>query len=528
MEDRIVSDDQLDLEIDLSFLLSWWREIAVFTVLCVLLAGAVTQVLPRIYEAQSQVLILRRRTDVDFESRLSIETQGDTLTSTGPGAATYSDLVMNPVVAEDVRDRLDAMGADASVGPAALLRAVEAETKAGSDLLLINVRDADPARAAALATTWAEAYVAYVNQLYNEASTDYDAVVTQLSQRQAEYQTAQTALESFVALERISELERASAERTALVDRLQADRQVALTLLSDAPGSASVMSAYTDAVVSSRLFDSDQTGCESLVISQPDGMGDVVETTCPPAFSSGLERRLADLEADHRRLEQYRRQLADVELLWDQLQRGGDAASGVLAVALVKAQLLDVTRGLPAELSLQLQAGEAVTSAAQLADLEALEMVLVDAIANLEETIEEQAAALAEVSYGLEALDVTADPVGMRLTALQGEIQLLQADIERQTAEKMKLTLERDLAWESFTTLARKEAELRVSNELPASDVRLAAPAVVPSQPVSPRTMLIVAGAAATGLLLAVVGAFLLDHLDREPFFSRREDRSTP
>ena len=289
-----MSEDQLDLEIDLRFLLSWWREIALFTVLCVLAAGVVTQVLPRIYEAKSQVLILRRRTDVDFESQLNIETEGDALESAGPGTATYRDLVMNPVVAEDALRRLNGAWVDGSAGPAALLGMVEAETKAGSDLLLIKARNADPARAAAVATAWGEAYVVYVNQLYNEASADYDAVVTQLSQRQAEYQAAQTALESFVAEEQIAGLERVAEEKVALIDRLQADRQVALTMLSDAPGRASVKLAYTDAVVSDRLYGSEQAGCESLVLALPEEMGDVVETTCPPTFSVSLEKRLAE------------------------------------------------------------------------------------------------------------------------------------------------------------------------------------------------------------------------------------------
>ena len=216
-----------------------------------------------------------------------------------------------------------------------------------------------------------------------------------------------------------------------------------------------------------------------------------------------------------------------MSLLRSQLEQGGDAASGALAVALLKAQLLDVTRALPAELSLQLQASDGEASAVQQADLDALEVALKDALADLETAIADQTAALSEVSYGLETIQEAGDPVTDRLTALQGDVQVLKAEIERQTAQKEKLTLERDLAWDSYTTLARKEAELRVANELPASDVRLAAPAVVPSQPVSPRSMLILAGAAAAGLVIAVMGAFLLDRLDREPVFGRRREKQT-
>lgn len=102
-----MSEDQLDLEIDLSFLLEWWREIVLLTVVCVVVAGVVTQVLPKVYEAQSQVLILRRRSAVDLASNVSIETEGDALTSAGPGTATYADLVTSPAVAERALELLD-------------------------------------------------------------------------------------------------------------------------------------------------------------------------------------------------------------------------------------------------------------------------------------------------------------------------------------------------------------------------------------------------------------------------------------
>ena len=80
-----MAEDQLDYEIDLSFLLSWWREIAVFTVLCIVAAVAVTALMPRIYSAQARVLVLRRRTDVNLDSSLSI-TSADDLPAGGPGS----------------------------------------------------------------------------------------------------------------------------------------------------------------------------------------------------------------------------------------------------------------------------------------------------------------------------------------------------------------------------------------------------------------------------------------------------------
>ena len=215
-------------------------------------------------------------------------------------------------------------------------------------------------------------------------------------------------------------------------------------------------------------------------------------------FSMAIEERLAALQGDEQLLQQYHRQLADVTTMRDQLAGGGDAASGTLSVALLKAQLLDVERGLPAELSLQLPASSQ-DGTVQLADLDALKAVLTDAISRLQASVDEQTQSISQVSYGMDLVDQTNDPVTLRLTGLQTEVQDLQSQIEAQTSKKEQLTLTRDLAWDSYNTLARKEAELRIANDLPASEVRFAAPAATPIHPVSPKTNLILAAGAAGG-----------------------------
>ena len=170
---------------------------------------------------------------------------------------------------------------------------------------------------------------------------------------------------------------------------------------------------------------------------------------CDSSFSTAIEERLAALQDDEQLLQQYRRQLADVNTMRDQLAGGGDAASSTLSVALLKTQLLDVERGLPAELSLQLPASSQ-DSTVQLADLDALKAVLTDAISGLQVSVDEQTQAISQVSYGMDLVDQTDDPVTLRLTGLQTEVQDLQSQIEAQTSKKEQLTLTRDLAWDSY------------------------------------------------------------------------------
>lgn len=524
-----MTDEQLDLYIDLKPILRWWREIIALTLLCVLAAGVVSRLMTPMYEAQARVLLLRRRTDVNLDSRLEIVSEDGQVNSRTRTPATYMELVTSPAIAERVIEELSGTWLS-DINPSKLLSKVEAENVQNSDVLAVKVTDPDPARAAVIASAWAEVYVDYVNRLYSEPYADYQTVVGEVEKARTQYEAAQTALEAYIADDRMTELEGLIAEKTALIARLETDKQTALTTLVDPSGQGSVLSIYVDAALARRVFRPDvgEVGFPQnpgMVSESPVGLDSSnAAMPVPSGFSLALEGHLSNLGRDYRLAEQYRRQLGDVQALQQHLVEGGDPATTALAIALLKAQLLDVERGVPAELALELppsavDGGDAVT------DLQALETSLLTAIDVVEERIEEERAALSSAVYGADVLQGADDPVSAQLSALYAEVRTLTAEMETQASGKRKLELTRDVAWESYNTLARKEAELRIASELPATEVRFVAPAATPNSPVSPRTLVNIAIAGAAGFAVAVAGAFLLASLDYEPFFARREGR---
>ncbi|NOR82749.1 MAG: hypothetical protein GQ526_04575 [Ardenticatenales bacterium] len=82
---------------------------------------------------------------------------------------------------------------------------------------------------------------------------------------------------------------------------------------------------------------------------------------------------------------------------------------------------------------------------------------------------------------------------------------------------KKDLEQTRDLAWQTYTTLSTKEAELALASQSVESEIRFAAESVPPRTSEGSGTMTTVALAGAVGLMLAVGMAFLLDFLDQEP-----------
>ncbi|MFQ5595521.1 MAG: GumC family protein, partial [Anaerolineae bacterium] len=92
----------------------------------------------------------------------------------------------------------------------------------------------------------------------------------------------------------------------------------------------------------------------------------------------------------------------------------------------------------------------------------------------------------------------------------------LQSELERERARQKELTDTRDLTWDTYSSLRRKYAEVKVATEAPDLQVSIAMHADAPEKPVSPRKALNVALAGALGLMVGVFGAFFLEFLEGE------------
>jgi len=106
------------------------------------------------------------------------------------------------------------------------------------------------------------------------------------------------------------------------------------------------------------------------------------------------------------------------------------------------------------------------------------------------------------------------EPMTVAIDDLQDEINRLQGELEQENARKQELTAARDLAWETYNTLARKLAEVEIASQAMGTEVRFAVPAIEPEFPVAPRKRLNTLLASVVGCMLAVGVAFLIEYLD--------------
>ena len=201
---------------------------------------------------------------------------------------------------------------------------------------------------------------------------------------------------------------------------------------------------------------------------------------------------LSGLYSNKRRMQ---RLLDDAAALHDQVQTSGAQGSSTvsLAILMLKTEVFSGSDDLPTELQLQVQVlGDNADVDAQKADLAILTEVIGARILRLESAIEE-------------ALSM---PLPEGVEELQEHLRQLRSDAEGESAARRELVSSRDLAWETYSTLLTKAAELGVAAETEDVEVVFASPAVAPRAPLGRGVWFSVALGAVMGCALCVLALF--------------------
>jgi uncharacterized protein involved in exopolysaccharide biosynthesis len=199
--------------------------------------------------------------------------------------------------------------------------------------------------------------------------------------------------------------------------------------------------------------------------------------------------------------------LEDARAMRDHVRAGGEsaAASNSLALQLLKTQAFAVSAKLPVQLQVQTGAASlSATAAAQFADLDGLIGALEKRDIAVTTAIAVQSHALLSAQGGTPitaAATFTTPAASQMVAALQAQVRSMQSELEQEKATLLKLTQARELAWETHSTLANKQAEVTVAAAISGSEVRFAMPAVPPVNRSSSRTTPVLIAALA-GLLL--------------------------
>ena len=233
------------------------------------------------------------------------------------------------------------------------------------------------------------------------------------------------------------------------------------------------------------------------------------------------QQALADYYATKQKLD---RLIADARALREKLREGSASrpTANSLSILLLQANAFVASTNLPLQPFTGLPIQQPTDSFAQpssnpppqpLTSLPLQLQLSLDEMADWGSTVEEQ---LGDLDALISVLEARREEVGALIGegSLQQEILKLQEQLEREQACQRELTQARDLAWETYQTLARKEAEVQVATQVRDTEVRFAVPAVEPKYPVAPKKKLNIAIAGVLGLMVGVFGAFMAEYVE--------------
>ncbi len=472
---QLKTDEELiDLQPYLSILLKYWWIILGLTVVGSLFGALFISPRRLLYEARAKVIIVPSRSELSLEPKFrTVSDQAVAKADLVSRRDALVGLVRNAAIATQVINTLKDQLPTELRDPVVLVEMVNGQGGPG-DLIEIIVQADRSEWAALVANAWAVEYENYINQVYSgDAAKSKKEISQQVDKAKGDYESAQQALVDVLTQNRMDELKQQIEEKQNLVKSLEAARQ-------------SAFRKRTEAAV----------------------------------------KTLDDYYQTKLKLEQL---LADVKSLHMQIRQGGrdGYASNALAILLLKSGVY-ASSNIPGNLALQLSVPtvsetlDEITEAdvaRQLRDLQSMIDALQARLADLDQVISKLSQEMVSAQSDWMLPGYTGDrPFPQTIDTLQQEIRSLQAELEREQAKHRELVRARDLAWETYSTVARKLAELSVASDLTGTVVRRASPAIQPTKPLSDKQLRLrnVLTYGVIGLALSVTLALAVGYLRRE------------
>ncbi len=435
-----------------SLLASNWHLLVLGVIIAVLVSGIVLMVTPKRYVAEALVAPTIAQTFVQFGPNATTGPDLPVAAVSAERRQALVDLITSQTVESLVIQQLQGKLSAQELVPGALVQQIKGGTKPRSELISIQAEAASPQAAITLANTWLSAYVAQVNQLYaSPASTgDIDSLKGQTDQAFQAHTAAQTALEESLKSSHLEELNSQISDKASQVAILQSDYQ-------------------------------NGHFASSSATAQP-----VDVETARNDYRFAEVRTLNDLAQTLRRVDDA---AATAQLLL-QGQTDGQGSSTATALTLLRAQLAAIADGLPGQVQLQIPPGS--SSGDSIGELRAM-------VASLQHAREQVASEFQQKTASFETRRQ------QEMAQLHSDLRALRSAQEAESAQRQRLTLRRDLAWNTYTTLARTLQERTVANVKGQFEVQVASLASSATSKLAALTSILLA--AAGGLLLGGVVA---------------------
>lgn len=456
-------EDTIEIRPYIKYILQHGKWIALSAILAAVVTFTLIIIQPPLYAVEATVAVVPLRTEVQFDNRIqtlgdyelvgnTIQTRRDALV-----ALVTSNEIVHSVLAE-VRDHLKPTERNAKW----LREAINVE--AAGDLINIEFEYSDPDIAVIIANTLAEEYEQHVNTLYRSRIAPTDSQIeAQVLEAAEDYQNAQLALESQIAVDPVKILQRELDAKIAVLDNYQQARILALA--SPIDRNQAILSGYFSELEQTELWLADARALREQIT------GDTGSSTANLGNAIALITLRARTLAVERPVEEIDSSLSSPNFM----VQGPNLLINLDATTVEEVSVGDVD-----------------------ALISALEARQVNAQLRVERFLDGLQAGEPEMELVL---------LDERIAVLTTEVNALESSIETASADMRELMQSRDSKWETYQLLVQRQVEERVSSQSAFSEVRIADRAYPPFEPMS-RGLLI--NTVLAGLLAALISVSIV------------------
>ena len=469
------------------------------TLLCMVVAGGVSLLMPKIYEAKTYLMVTAPKYQVEFATK-----EGSKISTPifeHISAETYSKVILNEHTAKTVlaKNGMDNPPHQYSAGR--LLSQMRVEYPRNTNLILLRFQDTSKERAALIANTWASAFIERNEEVISRQTTNtYDFVMAQLEKAKESLKKSEEELERFQKSNKMDLVKEQISGKIRQIVQYE-------TKLDDVVRSQLIEKARSDELLTQIMADMKLKVAELGVDLQKQ--------------RTALERTNQELQKESKHIPVDKGLIGkeDINPLYTDLtSRRAGTAIRISMLEAEKDELLREQEALEKDIQEEMKRTRGEDSSSQRDKSQRSNpqpMARQKVIGYTNATDKDLKEALMKSQVSIQSFNAEILQLKRNLKSLNEQIDALRRQQAEQELIQTRLVRNVDTARTTFDILAKKGEETKVSSAIRAGTIQVSVPATPPEFPIKPKKLQNILIAGVAGLLVFILAAFFMEFLGK-------------
>jgi uncharacterized protein involved in exopolysaccharide biosynthesis len=465
------------------------------TFICMVVAGVVSFLIPKVYEAKVYLMITSPKYQVEFATK-----EGSKISTPIFGnisAETFSKMILNEHTASTVITKLGLDNPDHQYTVRRMLGQVKVEYPRNTNLILLKVQDTSKDGAAQIANAWASAFIERNEEIISKETREtYDFVMGELEKAKVSLKTAEEELERSQKVNKIELLKEQTSGKIKQIVQYEGK-------LDDAIRSQLIEKARYDELLAQILNDIKLKMTELEINLEKD--------------RTVLEKTNQELQKENKYIPVDKGLIGKEEINPLYLSLSSKRADTAIKISFLEKERDEFLRlqqvleqeiqGIKEDLTVQKREQSKL---AETPDTGKQRFIGYTVITN-----KELKDALMKTEVNIQSLNAEILQLKKNIKNLNEEVGGLKKQLAEQELIQARLARNLDTAKSTFEILSKKGEETKISLEIKAATIRISVPATVPEFPIKPKKRLNTMIAGVVGLLASIMLVFFMEFLEK-------------